>query len=543
MMQQVDSIAYRRLRTPRTQRSSLVEPPLAELASVVAENRARSLEHQVELLDVPLQQIARRARAQLLQQAIAYTAEYRPVCDAFRAADERTPLLITGHQPHLFHAGVWFKNFLLHRAAVDQQAVGIHLLIDNDVLVHPSVGVLTGHPAEPRTDSVPFDHAAPPMPFEERTIRDKFTFENFHSEVARRIAPFVTDPIVQRLWPYAREASQRTDNLGRCLAEARHRFEEDCGLQTLELPLSRVCDSAEFALFASHLLSHAAEFRQLHNEAVREYRRVHRLRSSTHPVPLLRQQGAWVETPFWVWTSSAPERRPLYVRISPEDHLTLAAGEPSSGPNRLILNRQQVQHADPLAWATAGWKLRPRALTTTMYARMLLSDLFVHGIGGAKYDQVTDAIMERFFRISPPGFAVATATVQVWQRPHAVESDDVRQVNGHLRDLWFHPEALAMQPGCVPLESGDYLNLAAEKKELLNCLPPRGDRAAWHQKLQQINTRLRTHVASCRTQLLSERQRLLSELRKDTILSSREFSFCLHSAAELPRTLLDLCRG
>ncbi len=543
MMDQVDSITYRRLRTPRTHRSSLVDPPLAELAATIEENQSRLDSQTTWLLDVPLAQVARQARADLLRQAIRYTARYRVVSDAFRTSNAESQFLVTGHQPHLFHPGVWFKNFLLHQAAVAQNAVGIHLLIDNDVLVHPGISVLTGSPDDPRTESVPFDVVRPPMPFEERTIQDAATFARFAARVAERMRPFVTEPIVERLWSYAIEARQRSDNLGRCLAEARHRFEADEGLETLELPLSYISDSAGFALFVAHLLDHAEDFRQRHNEAVREYRRVHRLRSSTHPVPLLRQRDGWTEAPFWVWTESDPTRRPLYARRCPDGRLALVAREPEMDSHSLLIEPRRVRDEGGAEWVSAGWKVRPRALTTTLYARLCLSDLFIHGIGGAKYDQVTDAIIERFFHIQPPVFAVATATVQLGWRPNAVEPDDIRQVNGHLRDLWYHPEGLAGQPGCVPQDAGDYLQLAAEKKRFLDQLPPRGHRLAWHQKLQRINTRLRTHVASCRTQLLRERQRLLSELRKDTILSSREYSFCLYEVGDLPRTLLDLCRG
>ena len=45
----------------------------------------------------------------------------------------------------------------------------------------------------------------------------------------------------------------------------------------------------------------------------------------------------------------------------------------------------------------AGIRLRTRALTTTMFARFLLGDLFVHGIGGAKYDELGDEIARGFF--------------------------------------------------------------------------------------------------------------------------------------------------
>ena len=56
-----------------------------------------------------------------------------------------------------------------------------------------------------------------------------------------------------------------------------------------------------------------------------------------------------------------------------------------------------------------GVRLRTRALTTTMFARYLLGDLFIHGIGGAKYDELGDEIARGFFGIEPPGVSDALA--------------------------------------------------------------------------------------------------------------------------------------
>ena len=50
-----------------------------------------------------------------------------------------------------------------------------------------------------------------------------------------------------------------------------------------------------------------------------------------------------------------------------------------------------------------------------MYARLVLSDLFLHGIGGAKYDQLTDLIIARFFGLQPPGFVTLSATVLLFE--------------------------------------------------------------------------------------------------------------------------------
>ena len=89
---------------------------------------------------------------------------------------------------------------------------------------------------------------------------------------------------------------------------------------------------------------------------------------------------------------------------------------------------------------TRGVRIRPRALLTTMFARLLLGDLFFHGIGGAKYDQLTDAIVQEFFGFRPPAFAVLTAT---WKLPVAAPENadgQLREVKRLLRDLQFNPQ-------------------------------------------------------------------------------------------------------
>jgi hypothetical protein len=60
-------------------------------------------------------------------------------------------------------------------------------------------------------------------------------------------------------------------------------------------------------------------------------------------------------------------------------------------------------------------RLSPRALTLTIFLRLLVADQFVHGIGGGRYDQVADSIIAGFFEIAPPKFAVTTATMYLPQ--------------------------------------------------------------------------------------------------------------------------------
>jgi len=58
-----------------------------------------------------------------------------------------------------------------------------------------------------------------------------------------------------------------------------------------------------------------------------------------------------------------------------------------------------------------GLKIRPKALLLTLFNRLFISDLFIHGLGGAKYDLVTDEIIREFFKVEPPHFLVASCTL------------------------------------------------------------------------------------------------------------------------------------
>ena len=483
-------MAFRQLRAPRQNGTALVQPPWEAAACQLAENRATWCSHTTHILGEPLAEFAERARQRLIQAALAYTAPYRPVPSL--VADGRCKLILSGHQPQLFHPGVWFKNFALHRLAQDHDAIGMHLLIDNDQMGTPAISVPAGSLAEPHTQAVAYDDNGPAVPLEERDLINLDKFKGFAQAVRETLEPFVAQPLIEELWPHAVAAAERatdlgqTANLGQCLSQARHRLEAEWGLETLELPLSQICDSTEFLQFLAHVCVNAEEFQSIYNRAVLDYRSRNGVRSQSHPVPLLSRQEQWYEMPFWIWSAEAPVRLPLFVRQGPGG-LSIRGGQAGN-----VWQLPLDVHTEPAglealrSWLTErGLKLRPRALMTTMYARVCLSDLFLHGLGGAKYDEVTDNIIESFVGIRPPSYMCLTATLQLpVPRPY-VEQDDVRQVSGLLRDLWCHPERAE-----VPMTAstaGEFKELVHDKQRLIASMPPRKHRRAWHQQLTSLN--------------------------------------------------------
>ena len=531
MSEVASSIIYRRLRAPQRDGEALFDPPVADEAMFLRENIDLRKHSSCDLSGVAIDTLRGQARDDLIYHARRYTGTYRNLPDVPAGPD--MPLILVGHQPELVHPGVWFKNFLLSRFARRTGSLAINLLIDNDSVRSTAVRVPSGSIEQPALASIPLDVMAPAVPYEARGIHDLELFSSFGERAASTIAPLISDPLVRRWWPTAVEAARRHGNLGQALAQARHRLEDTWGLDSLELPLSEVCDSWAFRWFTVHILRSAEQLRQIHNDCLAEYRQVNRIRSRTHPVPDLVQDGAWTEVPFWLWTVDEPHRRPAFVRrrgkqvelSDREDQRLLLDLSDDTDASRAV---DQLQEAHRL-----GMRLRPRALITTMYARLILSDIFIHGIGGAKYDQVTDAMVRRFLGVEPPAYLVATATLRLPVASPSVDLQDIQHIKWLQREMRFHPELhVEASPETLPL--------IAEKQHWIQQPQAVNHRRERHEQIKRVNDTLYAMLSDRRAALQQEEVALRAMLRSHAILNSREYAFCLFPESSLRERLLDL---
>jgi hypothetical protein len=330
--------------------------------------------------------------------------------------------------------------------------------------------------------------------------------------------------------------------LGRRLAQGRHLLEEQLGLQTFELPLSTICQTYRFRWFAAHLLANSPRFIESYNSSLAEFRTTNRVRSHSHPVPALEPMAEWMEAPFWLWTRDNPVRRRLFVRCQAN---SLELTDRADVHFELHADSQSRLDAavDQLAAAEArGIKLRPRALITTMYARLVLSDLFIHGIGGAKYDELTDAIIRRFFGIEPPAYVTATATFRLAiDRPN-ISLEDVRASAQRIRDLRYRPESFLRDP---VVRNDAHLAqklsaLAAEKRDFLDQHDLRRCSQQVFDQLNTLNRAMHDLLKSVEEQMRAWHADLIAQAKQAQLLSSREFSFVLFPSENLPARLLAL---
>lgn len=506
---------FRDYRAPQSHGECLAEPGFGSVAALLKTNR--ELQQGQSFPGAALRENARR---KLIEDAVRYTSSYRSVGTIGRVDGDQPlpPILMAGHQPALFHAGVWFKNFALSRIATQQRAVAINLVIDNDVASGCSIRVpVVQSDQRVSYQTVAFDDAGGGVPYEQTTIQNRDVFDSFDQRVKESISPLVADPCVTAMWQHAKAAVQRCGIAGCALAQARHGLEGDLGLETLEIPLGVVCRTTEFAEFALAILTELPRFHRCYNDATNLYRVIHGIRSSAHPVPNLAEDGEWFEAPMWVYGDDAPLRRPVWAKLS-DDHLVLS--DRVEREHRIDLRYPKLAAEQLASLASPNFKLRPRALLTTMYARLVLSDLFLHGIGGGKYDQLNDRIIRSFFMLEPPQFMVASATVQL---PGVVGDDhrpQIRDLKRRIRDTVFQAERFVDE---IELSPAD----VERKQQLLQHVPPVGKRWKWHAEVTQLNESLSRQTRPLRTRLREELARVERNAMANGLLASREHPFCL----------------
>ncbi len=474
-------------------------------------------------------ELAKEARTELLQLAAEWTGSYGVSGDwhkQIESGGRDVPLFLAGHQPGLFHPGVWFKNFLLSRLAEKSGAIGINLVIDNDIAEFPAVQVpVKLASGELARRMIHYDQTPHQAPVELQTVQDLETLRAFPAQLSRAIAPWVESPLVHRLWPHVMAQVGRLQNPGWIIAAGRHQLESDIGLKTLEVPLSTVCQTNPFHHFVSEIIRNARRFAGCYNRQLELYRERNAIRSTSHPVPPLVDDGEWTELPFWIYSARDPQRRRMLVCDRGGSVLLRAGGL----PDRHDLDSRSL--ADQLAGLQQDdFRIRPRALMTTLFARMLLGDLFIHGIGGAVYDQITDRLAVDFFQVELPPFLVATATFRLidWSPDRA--TGQMRDLRNRLRDLDMHPERH------LNAAASDARSWIAAKGELVSQMAGAGNRRQRHFEMLRINAALRAMLVESRQQLEQDILEQEQRLARNQIVGSRELSICLHGE-DLPSRL------
>ena len=471
----------------------------------------------------------------------ALDAEHVPLLDSTLAACRRNVrsrvtgdadqlIIVTGHDPGFIHPGVWAKHIVASRLAAALSGAAINLVVDSDtpkatVLAVPSVidgnVTVTSIPSVPIASGISFEDAKP-------LGADEL------ADWCGRIESAMGDRFVASQMPRfgegLRAAPGGSDWVDQIVA-ARVAIESDLGVTLTDKRISRAWHSP----LLLDMLLNADRFASSYNRALAEYRTSNRVRGAQRPIPDLRRANGRQEAAVWVQRPDNPRRRLFVERRG--STLTLFA-ENTELCTIPVRDLQSCGDLETLHRALGAWRIRPRALTLTLWARLLLADLFIHGIGGAKYDRITDTIIADYYGIAPPVMACVSATLHLDLPTSSMTSGRLARLRQDARRFQFNP-----QRGLDP--SDDLDSLLVRRERLVERSVALRDREAKNRKarrevfneIRQVSAELHT----LRPEALTRRRWELSEaaeaLARNQVAMGREYFFGLYDRAQLEMLL------
>jgi hypothetical protein len=320
-----------------------------------------------------------RSRQELLRIAHSYTVETLRLHSGLDASE---PVIVTGHQANWHHCGILAKDVAACRFARDTNGCAVHLVLDHDI-----------------TDT----SVMLPVQRQDGTWhRFKVAIPSRRIDLVEIARTFPSGSLCSGIWPQAADLSgfANTASAITCLHAALH---SALGLKMLYLPVSLLSESEAFLNFVCSVISNAGLFAATYNNAIEEHLLARKIdRRRTLRALVVDAQAHLIELPFWLIDGQG-ERTSLRV-TSATDTITITnVGTLESADSNAVRLKTVLK--------ASGYSIRPKAVTLTLFARLYLADWFVHGLGAAAYEYITDHVLENFYRLTDHAFGTATATM------------------------------------------------------------------------------------------------------------------------------------
>lgn len=469
-------------------------------------------------------------------------AEWRQRTRAVLSLAPEAPTVVLGHQPEFIHAGVWAKFVVARRLAAACKGQAVNLVVDSDIPRHASIRCPKLRGNELSIVDVPLIRQARSSTYEdipcwteaelrtfEETLRaaldDRYQSSRLPSFLAGMRNPLEPDKFAHRC-----PTGSEFDGVAQLVTG--RRSIDACFDVNLE---DRRVSRAWWFPILAEIAGNAERFAAVYNAALERYRRRFRVRSPGRPVPPLDITPERIELPVWA-SRRGEARRRVFVLTSPGGAFVDSKGH-RIGKFSASLVAAWVEEGKYES-EMDGWRLRPRALLMTLWARLFLADLFLHGIGGAKYDLITDEIIREFLNIEAPAFTCVTATMHLTFPVAFDSSGKAHELRRRLRDLFWNPQRYAHADS----RATEWISLRDDAVRRSNrlrdtCRDDRLARKAAFQDIRKASERLRE---VCQAIIDATRRNLESATALDQarrIAQDREFFIGLLDAPRIQELL------
>lgn len=380
-----------------------------------------------------------RSRRELLDIAADYT---QMVTKAPELSDNIENIMATGHQATWHHCGILAKDIITSRFAESVNGTSIHLVLDHDICDTAIVS--------PKCDSngcwylerVEVERKQSRVPLELRPAPSPDTIKAFLMTVRRASQ----NQFSNNVWSTCKELRSNQMPSFNSIADFITYFQailrSTMGINMAYLPVSLLSQSRCFVEFATSIIENASVFVRSYNEAILKQIDEESINSREAIRPLsVDSPAGLMELPFWLLLPDG-RRESLFVVIDRTNGIGVGTASAELGRlDSACLSDKTDQLKNILRGHACC--LRPKAVLLTLFTRLFLVDWFVHGTGGARYEYITDHILEGYYGIRALGFGVATVTAVL---PLADTKTDTQESVGRLkqqlRNLKHNPEML-----------------------------------------------------------------------------------------------------
>lgn len=519
---------------PKNNKEIFLNPSYVEIPGLIGLNREKYLSYNFDINGVPFSKFREQARSETLKKAGEYTDRMLSICSKLNISNNSNhlnlsqdkPIILAGHAPVLAHPGVLIKNSLVSSIAKDVNGIGVNMVVDNDVCHENWLNIPNINELNPTIEKIEFISGQHGRAFEEIIHNGPTQFVELKKKVLNTIHNPEMKKAFSEFIDIVIRLCEETQSLSELFTYARHAYMQRFSINNLEIPVSLLSETGPFLDFFLHIARNIENFVDIYNAKLEEYRKQHKIRSKANPLPDLERKGGVIEMPFWIWRENG-QREKLHASVAPNSQVDMVYN------NEIIANldfQSNGASSDNIVkmnnLRNSGIKIRPKAIVNTMYARLFVSDLFIHGIGGAKYDLITDSIVRGFFGIGSPAYAVASATLHLPYKPYDVSPEDDKGLKHAIKDMGHHPGKYATGKNTMDAEMQ---SMADEKEKLITTeAHNKIERSQIFNRLKQINKLTKEKIKPFIDVKEKELEQIKKKLHYNSIVTNREYPFCIY---------------
>jgi len=540
-------------KVPQKNKQIFLSPSGDKISSLLEENKKIFSQYSFKILNQPFKEVRENSRKGVVKEALRFSRKFdsnieKKINPAYQY------IIQSGHQPVFFHPGIWIKNIFLNeliKSPLLDKCLGLNVILDNDICkdINLSLPVLSSN-GNLELEKINFlsSALAPNLPFEEYPcpsleLITKFTrdiicklklLESENKNILNNFKNFA--PCLENSSHFC-SRNYKKANLGEFLGLARRLYEQEIEPAYLEIPFSQICNNDEFLSFFLEITKNIESFSKIYNNKLDEYRKLFKIRTQAIPSPNLLIKKNLTGVPFWIWKEGDQRRKIFILREEGGNYLYN-----DSYGKIFLIEKDSLKSLSSLKTFLKEKKLkiRPKALLLTLYNRLFVSDLFIHGLGGAKYDLVTDEIIREFFKVEPPRFLVASCTLYLnFKSSHSASDFKISALKNKIRDLEFNPERYINELPLTKKEKIQIGELVEKKTELIKKIKGVSspiEKREISEEIKVISNFIVEKIISLKYELDKKIEKEEEKIKQVKVYTFREFPYCFFS----PKTLRNL---